>query len=33
MFTIEMITEKIYVFKEQKVISYIPEFNEWVEEI
>jgi hypothetical protein len=28
-----IITEKIYIFKEQKVLSYIPEFNEWVEEI
>ncbi len=27
-----IITEKIYVFKGQKVLSYIPEFNEWVEE-
>lgn len=28
-----IITEKIYVFKGQKVLSYIPAFNEWVEEI
>jgi hypothetical protein len=27
-----IITEKIYVFKGQKVLSYIPEFNQWVEE-
>ncbi len=28
-----IISEKIYVFKGQTVLSYIPEFNQWVEEL